>query len=239
MTNSHQRTLHLADEDDDLDPDRAVVSADDGARDGNAAGVDDQDDSRLAHAPGGQDSTKGPQGSDDSNDAQAGDQSATRPRKGLLRVAMIALPLLAMILTGAAGYLKWQDGVVRANEAAGNQAVAATKDIVPAMLSYKPDTVDQDLSAPRERMIGAFKDTFSKLITEVVAPGAKRGKVSAVATVPAAAVVSADERNAVVLAFVDQTITVDAGPPTSTASSVRVSLQKVGQQWFVSDFIPI
>lgn len=179
-------------------------------------------------------------GGGDTLDAKGGPRAcAKRLRSWLPRTVAIAVPLVAAILAGVAGYLKWQDGVARTTQETGNQAVAAAKDIVPAMLSYKPDTVDQDLAAPRTRMTGAFKDSYAKLITDIVAPGAKRGKISAVATVPGAALVSANDHNAEVLVFVDQTTTVDTGPPTNTASSVKVSLQKIGQQWFLSGFVPI
>jgi Mce-associated membrane protein len=60
-----------------------------------------------------------------------------------------------------------------------------------------------------------------------------------VATVPAAASVSATTNHAVVLVFVDQSLIVGADAPTSSVSSVKVTLDKVGQQWLISDFTPV
>lgn len=69
--------------------------------------------------------------------------------------------------------------------------------------------------------------------------GAQQKQISAVATVPAAAVVSASAKRVVVMVFVNQTTIVGADPPTATASTVRVTLDKVGERWLVSDFTPI
>ena len=57
--------------------------------------------------------------------------------------------------------------------------------------------------------------------------------------VPAAASASADRQRAVVLVFVNQTVTVGGGAPTETLSSVKVTLEKVGERWLVSGFDPV
>jgi Mce-associated membrane protein len=73
----------------------------------------------------------------------------------------------------------------------------------------------------------------------VVIPGAKQKKITAAAMVPAAAAVSADTDQAVVLAYVDQTLAVGTEPPTRTNSSVRVTMEKVDGRWLISGFDPI
>jgi Mce-associated membrane protein len=73
----------------------------------------------------------------------------------------------------------------------------------------------------------------------VVIPGSQQKQISAVATVPAAASVRATESHAVVLLFVNQSVIIGQDAPTSTASSVRVSLDKVGGRWLISQFDPV
>jgi Mce-associated membrane protein len=51
--------------------------------------------------------------------------------------------------------------------------------------------------------------------------------------------VTTTPRHAVVLVFVDQTITIGNGSPTNTASSVRVTLEKVDDRWLISQFEPV
>lgn len=59
------------------------------------------------------------------------------------------------------------------------------------------------------------------------------------AAVPAAASVSATASHAIVLVFVNQTITIGNDPPSNTASSVRVTLDKSDGQWLISEFEPV
>ena len=115
----------------------------------------------------------------------------------------------------------------------------AAKDSTIALLSYKPDTVEQQLGAARDLLTGDFRDSYTSLTNDVVIPGAKQKQISAVATVPAVASVSADPGHAVVLVFVNQTVVVGQDAPTDTASSVRVTLDKVGDRWLISEFDPV
>jgi Mce-associated membrane protein len=167
----------------------------------------------------------------------------TRPEEptGRWRRVLVygVLPALALLLALGAGYLKWQRDVASEGILARTQSVQAATESTIAMLSYKPDTVEKDLGAARDRLTGQFRDSYSSLVREVVIPGALRRRISAVATVPAAASVSATENRAVVLVFVDQTTTIGNDPPTDTASSVKVTLDKVGSRWLISDFTPV
>jgi Mce-associated membrane protein len=149
------------------------------------------------------------------------------------------LPALALMLAMGAGYLKWIDSSDRAAEDASIGSVQAATDSTIKMLSYRPDTVDKDLDAASESLTGKFRDSYTALINDLVIPGSKEKKISAVATVPAAASVSASQNHAVALVFVNQTIIIGSDAPSSTASAVRVTLDKVDTRWLISDFTPI
>ena len=149
------------------------------------------------------------------------------------------LPAVALLLALVAGYLKWTDNSVRDSDRARDASVQAAKDSTIALLSYKPDTVEQQLGAARDLLTGEFRDSYTSLTNDVVIPGAKQKQISAVATVPAVASVSADPNHAVVLVFVNQTVIVGQDAPTDTASSVRVTLDKVGDRWLISKFDPV
>jgi Mce-associated membrane protein len=154
-------------------------------------------------------------------------------------VALFVLPVLSMMIAVGAGYLKWQDTRMRESKVAGIESVAAAKDSTAALLSYQPDTVDKDLGAARDRLTGSFKDSYTQLIHDVVIPGSKKQHISAVATVPAGATVSATAGHAVALLFVDQTVVVGNDAPTEMSSIVRVTTDKVGSRWLISAFDPI
>ncbi|AKS36198.1 membrane protein [Mycolicibacterium goodii] len=165
--------------------------------------------------------------------------SSVRSRVWLRLLAYVVIPLLVVGLAACAGYLQWRGSSLRAAQAASAGVLPAATDSTIKMLSYKPDTVQKDLESAGEGLTGPFRDSYDSLIHDVVIPGAREKQISAVATVPAAAVVSATPRRAVVMVFVNQTTIVGADPPTSTASTVRVTMERIGQRWLVSDFTPI
>ncbi|MGE2817316.1 hypothetical protein ACQI5H_19535 [Mycobacterium heidelbergense] len=148
-------------------------------------------------------------------------------------------PGLALLLALAAGYSKWVDGSADALALARTESARVASEDAVALLSYKADSADKELGAARDRLTGEFKDAYTTLTREVVIPGAKERHISAVAKVSAAAPVSATANHAVVLLFVNQTVTIGNGAPTDTQPVIRVTLDKVNGRWLVSHFDPV
>ena len=175
-------------------------------------------------------------------DTENGTRQTPAPftRNGWLRpLTLGVLPAVIVLLSVGAGLLAWQDRSHRAVETARLESVQAASDATVAILSYKPDTVEQDLRKASDRLTGSFLESFTDLVNTVVIPGAREKKISAAAQVSAAASVSATADRAVVLVFVNQAVTVEGGAPSGTASSVRVTLDKVDDRWLVSAFDPV
>lgn len=147
----------------------------------------------------------------------------------------LAVPAVLLIVAGA---LLFRDASSRqASQRAGAEALHAARESIPALLSYRPDTAEQELgTAARDRLTGRFLDDYTQLITTVVVPDARQKRITASATVPAAAVVSASTDHAVVLAYVDQNTTIGTEPPSQANTSVRVSMDKVDGRWLISGF---
>ncbi|MET0757491.1 MAG: hypothetical protein ABWY39_05885 [Mycobacterium sp.] len=171
--------------------------------------------------------------------------AAAEPEKPKRRVswsrvlAYGVLPALALLLAAAAGFLKWQDNSIREDKDARIESLQVAKDSTIALLSYKPDTVEQQLGAARDLLTGDFRDEYTALTNDVVIPGAKEKQISALVSIPAAASVSAEPNHAVVLLFVNQSVVVGTDAPTDTASSLRVELDKVDGRWLISEFDPV
>ena len=124
---------------------------------------------------------------------------------------MVCCPRFALLLALAAGYFKWVDGSADDLARARTESVRVAGEDAVALLSYKADSVEKDLGAARERLTGEFKDAYTELTRQVVIPGAKEKHISSVAKVNAAASVSATANHAVVLLFVNQTVTIGDG----------------------------
>ena len=181
---------------------------------------------------------------EDLEEVEGEDDAAEAPveqtsRFSWTRLLVAGLPVLALVLALGVGYLKWLDGTARESHAAADASVRAASESTIAILSYKPDTVDRDLKAAADRLAGPFRQQYTQLVKDVVAPGSKQQHITALATVPAAASVSATGKHAVVLVFVDQTTTIGSDAPTQSTSSVRVSLDKVRGRWLISQFDPV
>ena len=146
------------------------------------------------------------------------------------------LPGLALLLAMSAGLLKWKDSSIRGLDLARSQSVSAAKDSTVAVLTFRSDTVDRDVAAARERLTGGFLDTYNQRTQQELIPNAKQRRVIATASVPAAASESVTANHAVVLLFVTQTVRIGDAPRADTGSSVRVTLDKIGERWLISDF---
>lgn len=167
---------------------------------------------------------------------------APTPRRRALGTRItgyVVLPALVGTLAGGVGYLKWRYDESAEADAAAAQSVGVATEATVAMLSYRPDTAERDLNNARDRLTGSFRDDYTKLIDGMVIPGAKQKMVTVQAKVTDAAAVSATAYHAVVLVFVDQTTTIGADPPSDSASSVKVTLDKDRDRWLVSGFDPV
>jgi Mce-associated membrane protein len=170
----------------------------------------------------------------DADTAQAGRRIAW-PRL----LAFWVLPVLALVAALVVGYVNWLDRSANDFATARSESVRVASEDAAALLSYRSESVERDLGAARERLTGDFKDAYGALTREVVIPGAKEKQISVRAKVSAAASVSATDSHAVVLAFVNQTVTIGEGAPTDTTPVLRVTLDKVNGKWLVSHFDPV
>ena len=180
-----------------------------------------------------------------SEDALRENSESTAPEKVNRRIdwsrvlAYGVLPGLTLLLVLVAGFSKWQESSAHSVQTAGTESLAAAKESTIAILSYQPDSVEKTMAAARDRLTPPYKDAYTKLTTEVVIPGARQDHVSVTATVRAGASVTANPRHAVAILFVDQAAAKGADQPTTTESSIRVTLEKISGRWLISGFDPI
>lgn len=151
----------------------------------------------------------------------------------LLRLVPVVL-VVVLVATGV--WLVRDTSSRQAAQRAGTDAVAAARESIAAMGTYRPDTADKDLTAARDRLTEPFLDTYTQAIQTVVIPSAEQKRISSVVTVPAASVVSAQPDRVVVLAFVDQALTVGGDAPTANPARYRVTMESVDGRWLIAGF---
>jgi Mce-associated membrane protein len=188
---------------------------------------------------------------DDTDETQQDDTTAPKatPRKSdklafLRRVKVF--PVVLVLLLGVSGglaawlYFSQYRPDEQTDAAAGRAAVDAARDGTVALLSYKPDTLNQDFAAAKSHLTGDFLNYYDQFTQQVVTPAAKEKALTTTAQVVGAAVSELHSNSAVVLVYVNQaTTSKDRPDPAMASSSVKVSLTKVHGKWLITKFDPV
>ena len=176
---------------------------------------------------------------DDDTTLGLGDKVARRRR---VKVAPLLLVLL-LLLSGALAtwlYIVQYRPDEQTDTAAAQTAINAARDGTVALLSYKPDTLNQDFAAAKSHLTGDFLNYYDQFTKEIVTPAAKEKALTTTAQVVGAAATELQPNSAVVLLFVNQATTSKERPdPTMASSSVLVSLTKVHGTWLITKFQPV
>jgi Mce-associated membrane protein len=165
--------------------------------------------------------------------------STGQQRARRMTLAALTVMTLALVAVPTVQYFH-QYEPESATSAIADSAAQRASDSAVALLSYKADTVDGDLSSAASLLTGDFLDYYSRYTEQVVAPTAKEKGVTTQASVSGAAVTDVTSESATVIVFIDQsTTTSDKPEPSTTASTVRVTLSDVEGRWLVSAFDPM
>lgn len=163
--------------------------------------------------------------------------------RGVLRhLGAILLTLLLVVSAGVAAWLYFfQYRVDQQIEAdAQNVALEAAKTGTVALLSYTPESMEQDFSTAKSHLTGDFLDYYSQFTEQIVTPAVKEKQVKTSAAVVQAAVAEMEPDSAVVLVFVNQTTVSRENPDGAfAASAVKVGLTKSDGRWLISAFDPV
>ena len=160
------------------------------------------------------------------------------PRGRRLVVTVLSVVIVAFAVL--AGVFFFQYRSAQADQTARDEALAAAKTHAAQMLSYDYRSFDSQLAASLNGATGGFRDEFQQLMSQVVAPTAKQQQVVTTSTVAAASVVGGGGDKVTVLLFVDQSTTAkDQQGAKVGLSNVRMDMQRVGDQWLVSNMQPV
>ncbi|WP_234794166.1 hypothetical protein [Mycolicibacterium flavescens] len=153
--------------------------------------------------------------------------------------------LLIVALVASAGVAAWLYFFqfrtdLQVNADAQKVALDAATTGTTALLSYSPDTLEQDFTEAKSRLTGDFLDYYTQFTEQIVTPAAKEKQVETSAAVVQAGVAEMNPDSAVVLVFVNQTTTSKENPDGAfAASAVKVGLTKVDDRWLINTFDPV
>jgi Mce-associated membrane protein len=169
--------------------------------------------------------------------------SATHPRRlGAVPVIPLALVLSLLGAGGLAGWVYFSQyrPDTQTDAAVEQSAVNAARAGTIALLSYKPDTLNQDFEAAKSHLSGDFRNYYDQFTKQVITPAAQSKGVTTTAQVVGAAATELHRNSAVVLIFVNQVTTSKERPdPSMASSSVLVSVAKQQGDWLITKFDPV
>ncbi|WP_369806652.1 twin-arginine translocation pathway signal [Mycobacterium sp. E802] len=152
-----------------------------------------------------------------------------------LGVALIASAALALV-----SYFTMYKPDQQTGTKAADAVVQAASDGTVALLSYAPDTLDQDFTKAKTHLTGDFRSYYTDFTTKIVTPAAQQKKVTTTAKVVQGAAIEVKPESAVVLLFINQTTTSQELPDGSFAvSAVKVGMNKIDGNWLISSFDPV
>ncbi|WP_052688901.1 hypothetical protein [Williamsia herbipolensis] len=155
-----------------------------------------------------------------------------------------------VVLTGGAGavvvalgatslyfHLEHRDSAAVAASRA--DVMTAATDGTRAVLTYRAGSVDADLARAATFLTGDFRDYYTKLGTDAIAPNARSRGLSSEAAVAGTSTIRVDQGSAGALVFVNQSVTPASGAASVTSTAIRVHLTEVDGRWLIDRFEPI
>ncbi len=151
------------------------------------------------------------------------------------------LVLLIVVCTGLAAslYVKQYRPSQQTDPGVAATVVRSASDGTVALLSYAPESLDQDFATARSHLSGEFLSYYNDLTQRIIAPAAKQKSLKTTAHVVAVALSELRPDSAVVLVYVDQTTTSNDSPdPTKSTSSALVRMARINGNWLIVKFDP-
>lgn len=157
-------------------------------------------------------------------------------RQGLYEVLCRPAVMVGVVVATLAVALVLVVGVGVANSRSQVPAPGIATDAVPRvqeLLSYTPQTIDEDLRREKVYLAPDYRDEYADLVTRTLARQAERDGVSVQAEVTETAVVDATDQTMVVLMIAELSSTKDGLRGGSSTGRFRVTLDLEDESWLI------
>lgn len=150
------------------------------------------------------------------------------------RLRRAGLPVVLVVALGACGFLGWKIWQTQQLAQAGQQAQQAAIAYAQALTSVDSNNVDQNFRQVLDGATGEFKDMYTQSSVQL-RQLLIDNKATAHGVVVDSAVQSCSADRAVVLMFIDQTVTNSQLPdPRMDRSRIKMTMEKVNGRWLAS-----
>jgi len=148
--------------------------------------------------------------------------------------------LVPLVLFAVAAFLFAANARHDSNQDGGEQARKDVVAHVEQLLSYDYRDIEDDLAREREWLTGSFADDYTSLVSDEIAPAARKVKVVTEARVSASGVVSAEHDEVELLLFVNVTTrSSELAQPRVSGSRLAVTAKYVDGEWRISALEPV
>jgi Mce-associated membrane protein len=154
---------------------------------------------------------------------------------------MWAVTVLAVVVLVAGAVITTILGLnyrdAQAADDARDEALDAGKQTAALMFGYQPDNVEQNVDQTRKALSGAAQKQYNEIITEAnLVDEVRKQQVKSEVSIQEAGVVSADADKALILIFMNQSVTKNGKDLVSVeASRLQYSMERSGDKWLVTN----
>ncbi|MEU6581915.1 h domain protein [Nocardia sp. NPDC046763] len=153
------------------------------------------------------------------------------------RSIMIGVAGVLLVAAVAVGSLVadrfWSDRTAERNR---TSAAAFAQDTVEDLFTYNYDSADKELPKVADRLSGAYRDSYMKVINEQAIPAAKEKKLNVQTLVSATGIIASSRDHVTILVIADQRFSSsDSAQQTLASDRLQVELTKHDDSWLVTD----
>jgi len=186
-------------------------------------------------------------GATDSTDSAAEKEAvATKERSSSLQVDAArvlgdvrVLVAAAIVLSLVACVVTWLAVSARSEDRRSAEARKEVGTSLVSLLSWRSATVSDELASEKKLLTGDFATEYERLVEQTIAPAASETKLDSEAEIVQSGVVTIEDDKAVLLYFVNVTVSGPGQPEDTVGSRIKATAVARDGHWLIQEYDPI